>query len=157
MVRYQTFVSPIREILKERHTLDDAFEIVKYDAYEHRQIIPQMFSRTLDKKPLGEKWDQIEGFYPDGVYLILHHDDAYYVGFVLSHIVDNVPHISAIGIMEQYRRRGIGTFLIQKLAEHYAKMGYQELCIDLKHDRLGFANQCERLGFSKVESTIWSS
>ncbi len=150
MSYYQTLIGHVRDVLKETKTLDDNFLITHYNAYEHRVVVPQLYARTLHKAPLKEDWDTDDSFYGDGIYLIFHKEDRYYVGFALSKIQDDIPYISAMGIIDEFRGYGVGTYLVQQVTKHYAKMGYAKVMIDVKSAD-NIIEYWAQMGFTKVE------
>lgn len=151
MLRYQTMTCDIQGILKEQAQLMNDIELVQYDHFMHKEIVPQIFKRTFNSREWGEKWDTFDGFYEEGVFLLYHKLDKYYMGFIISYINEGLPYIAAMGIMEEFRGKHLGTYLIKHVAQHYAKMGYKDLWVDVRPHSESFQNRCLHIGFRFVD------
>lgn len=147
MLRYQTMIADIQEILSHHVPLMDGIELVQYDPHLHREVVPQVYKRTYHTRPWGDKWDAVEGFYPEGIFLLLNKEENYFVGFIISYVNEGLPYIGAIGVEEDFQGMHLGTCMVQSVALHYAKLGYKQLWVDVKPHSDGFFNRCIAMGF----------
>ena len=147
MFRYQTMTADIQDILSHYVPLMEGIEMVQYDSLLHREVVPQIYKRSYHMRPCGDKWDAVEGFYPEGIFLLLNVQEQYYVGFIISYVNENLPYISAIGVEDKYRSKHLGTCLVQQIALHYAKLGYKKLWVDVKPHSDSFFDRCLTMGF----------
>ena len=151
VLKLQTMSCELNALLGELIPLNDRFEEVQYDSMMHHEIVPQIFSRTFKRRAWGEKWDQFEGFYSDGVFLIYEKVEKFYVGFIVSYIRDDVPYIAALGVMEDFRGLHLGMYMVQRVAQHYAKMGYKNIWVDIKPHSSSFEAHCVQMGFKEKD------
>lgn len=151
MLRFLTMNGLISEILSHSAQLPDLIEMVQYAPHLHKEIVPQIYKRTYHHRPWGEKWDSFEGFYPEGIFLLLNKAEQYYVGFIISYFFEGEPYIAAIGIEDQYRGQNLATCLVQKVAQHFAKLGFRKLWVEVNPREVGFYNRCLSMGFQGVE------
>jgi GNAT superfamily N-acetyltransferase len=151
MLRYHRMTSFIVDILENPVPLSDDIELVQYDSYLHREIVPQIHKRIFLTKPWGEQWDTFEGFYAEGVFLLYHKVDKYYLGFIISYINDGMPYIALMGVMEEFQGQHLGTYLVQRVARNYAKMGYKKIWVNVKPHSEGFERRCLAMGFKATD------
>ncbi|MCK8061646.1 MULTISPECIES: GNAT family N-acetyltransferase [unclassified Fusibacter] len=154
MIRKHTMASQVSDILVDLVPLSEGFELVQYDPMIHHEIVPQIYSRCFNLRAWGELWDKFEGFYSEGVFLIYHKSLKSYVGFIVSYIAEDTPYITSLGVTEDFRGRRLGTYLVQRVAQHYAKMGYKQLWVDINPHYEGFERRCVSMGFSVIREEI---
>ncbi len=150
MLRNQTMKADIHEILTHPASLVDGVEMVQYDPLLHREVVPQIYKRCYHMRPWGDKWDAVEGFYPEGIFLLLNSKEQYYIGFIISYVNEGLPYIGAIGVEDNFRGQHLGTCLVQQVALHYAKLGYKKIWVDVKPHSDSFFSRCLTMGFHCV-------
>jgi ribosomal protein S18 acetylase RimI-like enzyme len=146
--------SRVNDILIDIVELSEGFELVQYDPFIHHEIVPQIYARCFNLRAWGERWDKFDGFYSDGVFLIYNKALKSYIGFVVSYINDGLPYIAALGIMKKFRGKHLGTYLVQRVAQHYAKMGYKDIWVDIKPHSESFERRCIAMGFVITDEDI---
>ncbi|KYC53992.1 MAG: putative N-acetyltransferase [Candidatus Methanofastidiosum methylothiophilum] len=69
------------------------------------------------------------------------------IGFVIGIVQKKEGHILVIAIKDEYKKKGIGTFLMKKLIEVYEKKGITQLKLEVRTSNLAAITMYKRLGF----------
>lgn len=69
------------------------------------------------------------------------------IGFVIGITQKDEGHILVIAIRDDYKKKGIGTFLMKKLMEIYEKKGIKKLKLEVRVSNVPAISMYKRLGF----------
>ncbi|NMC61237.1 MAG: ribosomal protein S18-alanine N-acetyltransferase [Candidatus Methanofastidiosa archaeon] len=69
------------------------------------------------------------------------------IGFVIGIIQKNVGHVLVIAIRDDYKKKGIGTYLMKKLIDVYDKKGIKRLRLEVRTSNIPALSMYKRLGF----------
>jgi ribosomal-protein-alanine N-acetyltransferase len=72
------------------------------------------------------------------------------VGYCVASTQGEKAHLISIGVLGDYRRRGIGSMLMNALVRNL-KAPIRELALEVKEGNIGAVRLYERLGFREVE------
>ena len=125
--------------------------VIPYDAAQHRGLVPQLYAASFGEPAWPDDWDAIPEFDPAGVFLAQAQPGGEYAGFVVSFRRRNFGYISVVGVLPQWRRRGIAGCLIAAAGKYLLAHGAKYLQIDVdvvnEAGRLAY----EKLGFKVIE------
>lgn len=79
--------------------------------------------------------------------------DSKIVGFIGARLVleKNSVHLSNLGVLTAYQRRGMGSNLVKVLAELMRQLGVDTLTLEVKRDNLAAQAMYRKLGFETKE------
>ncbi|MDD3436705.1 MAG: GNAT family N-acetyltransferase [Candidatus Gastranaerophilales bacterium] len=60
---------------------------------------------------------------------------------------DNTAHIERVGILQEYRKKGAGTFLMQSILNHCKREGFEKITLSSQEHAVKFY---EKLGFEVI-------
>jgi ribosomal-protein-alanine N-acetyltransferase len=69
------------------------------------------------------------------------------IGFVIGITQKDEGHILVIAIRDDYKKKGIGTFLMKKLMDIYEKKGIKKLKLEVRVSNVPAISMYKRLGF----------
>ena len=69
------------------------------------------------------------------------------IGFVIGITQKDEGHILVIAIRDDYKKKGIGTFLMKKLMDIYEKNGIKKLKLEVRVSNVPAISMYKRLGF----------
>lgn len=69
------------------------------------------------------------------------------IGFVIGITQKNEGHILVIAIKEEYKKKGVGTFLMKKLMDIYEKKGVMKLKLEVRASNTPALSMYKKLGF----------
>lgn len=69
------------------------------------------------------------------------------IGFVIGIVQKKEGHILVIAIRDDYKKKGIGTFLMKKLIEIYKKKGITQLKLEVRASNVAALSMYKNLGF----------
>lgn len=69
------------------------------------------------------------------------------IGFVIGIIQKKEGHILVIAIRDDYKKKGIGTFLMKKLIDIYKKKGITQLKLEVRASNVAALSMYKNLGF----------
>lgn len=73
------------------------------------------------------------------------------IGYVIGTIRwGNVGHVLNIGVDPQYRRKGVGTALMERLMDYFKKRGVKKVRLEARESNIGARQFYSCLGFSEV-------
>lgn len=69
------------------------------------------------------------------------------IGFVIGIVQKKEGHILVIAIRDDYKKKGIGTFLMKKLIDTYKKKGITQLKLEVRASNVAALSMYKNLGF----------
>ncbi|KYC50148.1 MAG: putative N-acetyltransferase [Candidatus Methanofastidiosum methylothiophilum] len=69
------------------------------------------------------------------------------IGFVIGIVQKKEGHILVIAIRDDYKKKGIGTFLMKKLIDIYKKKGITQLKLEVRASNVAALSMYKNLGF----------
>ena len=69
------------------------------------------------------------------------------IGFVIGIVQKKEGHILVIAIRDDYKKKGIGTFLMKKLIDIYKKKGIAQLKLEVRASNVAALSMYKNLGF----------
>ncbi len=79
-------------------------------------------------------------------FLVVEKDEVV-IGFAVGIIQKKEGHILAIAIREDYKKRGVGTFLMKRLLKVYEKKGVNRLKLEVRVSNVAALAMYKNLGF----------
>ncbi|NYT03123.1 MAG: ribosomal protein S18-alanine N-acetyltransferase [Candidatus Methanofastidiosa archaeon] len=73
--------------------------------------------------------------------------DTEVIGFVIGIVQKKEGHILVIAIRDDFKRKGIGTFLMKKLIDIYEKKGINRLKLEVRVSNIAAISMYKHLGF----------
>ncbi|NPV50178.1 MAG: ribosomal protein S18-alanine N-acetyltransferase [Candidatus Methanofastidiosum sp.] len=73
--------------------------------------------------------------------------DKEVIGFVIGIVQKKEGHILVIAIRDDFKRKGIGTFLMKKLIDIYKKKGITRLKLEVRVSNIAAISMYKNLGF----------
>ena len=73
--------------------------------------------------------------------------DGEVIGFVIGIVQKKEGHILVIAIRDDFKRKGIGTFLMKKLIDIYKKKGITRLKLEVRASNIAAISMYKNLGF----------
>jgi len=73
--------------------------------------------------------------------------DENVIGFVIGIVQKKEGHVLVIAIRDDYKKRGIGTFLMKKLIDAYKKKGITRLELEVRASNVAALSMYRNLGF----------
>ncbi|WP_306421198.1 GNAT family N-acetyltransferase [Robertmurraya sp. DFI.2.37] len=122
----------------------------------YKGIVSDVFLEQLSYKKRTKSWiENIQRL--DNYVVVAENDDGQIVGFAdggkrESNLIEHSGDLTAIYILEEYQGKGIGKKLVGKLSEHFKKLGYKKIFVEVLEDnksRLFY----EKLGAQYCETT----
>jgi ribosomal protein S18 acetylase RimI-like enzyme len=99
-------------------------------------------------------FDEIQEYYYDkGAIFLKKNDD--YIGYGQFIIIDNIPTIVNIGILDKFRGRGYGKILMQHLMKILNDNGFKETELKVSSDNFAALNLYKSLGFKIKKEMLW--
>ena len=86
---------------------------------------------------------------PD-TFLVVGHSPGGIVGYCVACEDGRSAHLISIGVLQEYRRRGVGTALIQGLLRNLNPR-VNEMLLEVKSENMDAVRLYEKLGFKQVE------
>lgn len=126
------------------------FEVLKKGKQEElRCNIQNDVFRNDDRMPLtidDMLYDEYQSYYyEDGAVFIKYNNK--YAGYGQIILIDNVPTIVNVGILKEFRGKGLGSLLMQYLLALLIKNGYKEVNLKVSSDNLIAIKMYSKLGF----------
>lgn len=69
------------------------------------------------------------------------------IGFVIGIVQKKEGHVLVIAIRDDYKKRGVGTFLMKKLIDVYKKKGITQLKLEVRASNVAALSMYRNLGF----------
>ena len=73
--------------------------------------------------------------------------DGEVIGFVIGIVQKKEGHILVIAIRDDFKRKGVGTFLMKKLIDIYKKKGITRLKLEVRASNIAAISMYKNLGF----------
>ena len=73
--------------------------------------------------------------------------DKNVIGFVIGMVQKREGHVLVIAIRDDYKKKGIGTFLMKKLIDVYKKKGITQLKLEVRASNVAALSMYRNLGF----------
>lgn len=74
-------------------------------------------------------------------------NDKVVIGFVIGIVQKREGHILVIAIRDDYKKKGVGTFLMKRLIDAYEKKGITRLKLEVRASNLAALSMYRNLGF----------
>ncbi len=107
-----------------------------------------------------EAWKRQSTFDPEGIFLAFHDGDpvGFCVVFINRDIVKNTgdrrAYVSDLACDRQYRRKGIGSYLLSRAAEYARARDMEALELDVDAENPHALHVYERMGFFKKKMSV---
>jgi ribosomal-protein-alanine N-acetyltransferase len=120
--------------------LNEILEIEK-DAFEKREIFPKEYFLELSKK------------WPEGCLVAKLNKEI--VGYIIGEKNKDSGLIVSVAVKKEWRKRGIGTKLIEKLLENFKKEGIKIVFLHVREENKETINFYQSLGF-KIRELVYN-
>lgn len=101
--------------------------------------------------------DTLQAQQQDGEVWVAADADARPVGFIVTFAFEDAIHIEELSVLPDHGGRGLGTRLIETVAEWAKRQGFQALTLSTFRDVAWNAPFYERIGFGPVEESEMSA
>lgn len=126
------------------------FEVLKKGKQEElRCNIQNDVFRNDDRMPLtidDMLYDEYQSYYYEEGAVFIKYNNKY-AGYGQIILIDNVPTIVNVGILKEFRGKGLGSLLMQYLLNLLIKNGYKEVNLKVSSDNLIAIKMYSKLGF----------
>lgn len=109
----------------------------------------KIFPDEMDsEKGLDLREIHIQPVVGEGIYLA--RLDQRVVGFLVTSIIRNASYISYLGVLQEYRSRGVATALLQRLKQYLHEKNIKTIRCKINKDNRKTIGYISYLGFQKI-------
>jgi ribosomal protein S18 acetylase RimI-like enzyme len=113
-----------------------------------------MYAESFGEEPWPQNWEEFEGFDPEGVFLAKDGATGRFVGYVICFRRGVSGYISVAAVIPGFRRRNIGSALIQRAIEYLRSLQLTQVIIDVDVKNNAAIEVYKKLGFDLLNPSI---
>ncbi len=95
--------------------------------------IPDVYASAFNEEPWSSNWYDVPQFDKNAVWVAVCNDKV--VGFIISFLSADIPYISVLAVLPEYRRLGIARDLVEMATDYWQKRNFNEIIVHLYNER----------------------
>lgn len=144
-----------RMVLTKRQTsvsTPGSVDIVPYTKAFHHEQIRHLYAQAFEDSLWPRNWDKFEEFDENGVFVARDSTMGKLIGYVTSFRRKDFGYISVVAVIPTYRRKNVGSALIQKAIEYLHSLKSSQIIIDVDIENKAAIEAYKKLGFEMMNT-----